>query len=72
MSLKNIHSSTIPVVAAESATLRLEAERKIIVALLHLGMQCSLPDPEPRPSMRVVKQVIQELQRSTVEEATTY
>lgn len=68
------YSSTIPVVSAESVTLRLEGEEKIIVALLHFAfciLHCSLPDPESRPSLRVVKQVIQELLGSTAEESTT-
>ena len=40
-----------------------------VVLLLHLGLQCCLLDPEFRPSMRVVKQVIRQLlQNNTVVE----
>lgn len=33
-------------------------ERTKMELLLHLGLLCCLPDPEPRPSMRMVQQVI--------------
>lgn len=37
-----------------------------IVHLLYLGMKCCELDPETRPSMRVAKQVIMELQENNI------
>lgn len=42
-----------------------------VVPLLQLGLQCCLLDPESRPAMRVVKQVILQVQGSTGEDTMT-
>ncbi|KAG0563631.1 hypothetical protein KC19_8G046800 [Ceratodon purpureus] len=39
--------------------------------LLHLGLHCCLSDPESRPSIRVVKQAIMQVQRSNAGDAKT-
>ncbi|XP_073391290.1 L-type lectin-domain containing receptor kinase IX.1 isoform X2 [Physcomitrium patens] len=38
--------------------------------LLHLGLLCCLPNPEARPSMRLVRQVIMDLQSTAPEDTT--
>lgn len=56
--------------AADAALKVRDVERRI-APLLHLGLQCCLSDPESRPSMRVVKQSILQLEGSIAEDTMT-
>ncbi|KAG0567903.1 hypothetical protein KC19_7G170800 [Ceratodon purpureus] len=56
-----------PVLSTDCSILNVWEERRV-VSLLHLGLRCCLSDPESRPSMKVVKQVIMQVQSITAEE----
>ncbi|KAG0564751.1 hypothetical protein KC19_8G136700 [Ceratodon purpureus] len=66
--LLNLHCNTNSL-ASTAATVSLVEGR--VVSLLHLGLQCCLSDPQSRPSMRVIKQVFQQVRVSTLEDDPT-